>query len=70
MILTTGPTVRHVYERDQYFLQNDPDLQGIAIFFTPELFSVQGIEVLETPLDTDVYINRNFVTQKYIKLVF
>ena len=62
MILTKGPTARHVYERAQHFLQNDPDLQGIANDFTPEMFSVQGIEVLGTPLGTDVDI-RDFVAQ-------
>ncbi len=55
MILAKGPTARHVYERAQYFLQNEPDLQGIANDFTPEMFSVEGIEVLGTPLGTDVY---------------
>ena len=29
-ILAKGPTARHVYERDQHFLQTDPELQGIA----------------------------------------
>jgi hypothetical protein len=67
MILGKGPTVRHVYERVQYLLQNDPDLQGIANDFTPEVFSVQGIEVLGTPLRTDSYI-RNFVAQNCIKI--
>jgi hypothetical protein len=66
-ILAKGPTARHVYERAQYFLQNDPDLQGIANDFTPEMFTVQGIEVLGTPLVTDVYI-RNFVAQNCVKI--
>ena len=56
MILAKGPTARHVYARAQRFLQNDPDLQYIANDFTREMFSVQGIEVLGTPLGTDVYI--------------
>jgi hypothetical protein len=47
------PTDRHVYERAQYFLQTDPDLQVIANDFTPEMFTVKGIEVLRTPLGTD-----------------
>ena len=42
MILTKGPTARYVYERAQYFLQNDPNLQGIANNFTPDMFSVLG----------------------------
>jgi hypothetical protein len=70
MILAKGPTTRHVYERVQYFLQpglNESDLQGITNDFTPEMFSVQGIEVLGTPLDTDTYI-RNFVAQTCIKI--
>ena len=46
-ILAKGPTARHVYERAQYFLQNDPDLQGIANDFTPEMFTVKDIEVLQ-----------------------
>ena len=37
--LAKGPTARHVYERAQYFLQTDPDLQGIANDFTPERYS-------------------------------
>jgi hypothetical protein len=67
MILAKGPTARHVYERGQHFLQNDPDLQGIANDFTQEMFTVQGIEVLGTPLDTDVYV-RIFVDQNCIKI--
>jgi hypothetical protein len=67
MILTKGPTARHVYERDQHFLQRDPELQGIANDFTQEMFTVQGIEVLGTPLDTDVYV-RIFVDQNCIKI--
>jgi hypothetical protein len=66
MILATGRTARHVYERAQCFLQNDPDLQGIANDFTPEMFTVQGI-LLGTPLVTDVYI-RNFVAQNCVKI--
>ncbi len=42
IILTKEPTGRHVYERSKYFLENDPDLQGIANDFTPDMFSVQG----------------------------
>jgi hypothetical protein len=67
MILTKGPTARHVYERAQYFLQNDPDLQGIANDFTPEMCSVQGIEVLGTPSGADTYI-KDFVVQNCIKI--
>jgi hypothetical protein len=37
------------------------DLQVIANDFTPEMFTVQVIEVLGTPVDTDVYV-RDFVT--------
>ena len=51
MILAKGPTARHVDERAQYFLQNE----RIANDFTPEMFSVEGIEVLGTPLGTDVH---------------
>ena len=51
--LTKGPTDRHVFERTQYFLQTDPDLQVIANDFTPEMFTSTGIEVLGTPIGTD-----------------
>jgi hypothetical protein len=54
-------------KRIGHFLQNCPDLQGIANDFTPEMFTVQGIEVLGTPLGTDVYV-RAFVTQNCIKI--
>jgi hypothetical protein len=67
MILTKGPTSRHVYERAQHFLQNDPDLQDVVNDFTQEMFTVQGIEVLGTPLGTDFYV-RNFVAQNCIKI--
>jgi hypothetical protein len=53
--------------RRQYFLENDPDLQVIVNDFTPEMFSVEVIEVLGTTLGTDVYI-RNFVAQNFILL--
>jgi hypothetical protein len=66
---TKGPTDRQVYERDQYFLQTDLDLQDIANDFTPEMFTVKGIEVLGTPLDTHVYI-RDFVDQNCIKAIW
>ena len=58
------PTDRHVYERAQYFLQTDPDLQGIATDFTPEMFTATGIEVLGTPTGTAAYI-KDFVAQKH-----
>jgi hypothetical protein len=66
--LTKGPTVRHVYERVQYFLQTDPDLQGIANDFTPDMFTTTGIEVLGTPIGTDDYI-KDFVAQNSIKIM-
>ncbi len=67
MILTKGPTTHHVYERAQYFLQNDPDLQDIANDFTPDIFSVQGIEVLGTLLGTHTYIKK-FVAHNCFKI--
>jgi hypothetical protein len=67
MILAKGPTARHVYERAQFFPENDPDLQGIANDFTPEMFTVQGIKVLGTPLGIDIYI-RDFVAQNCLKI--
>ncbi len=62
--LAKGPTARHVYERAQYFLQTNPDLQGIANEFTPEMFTATGIEVLGTPTSTAAYI-KDFVAQKH-----
>jgi hypothetical protein len=67
MILAKGPTARHVYERAQYFLQTDPDLQDIANDSTPEMFSVQGMEALGTPLGTDTYI-KEFVAHNCVKI--
>ncbi len=67
MFLGKVPTTRHVYKRVQHFLQNDPDLQGIANNFTPEMFTEQDIEVLGTPLGTDVYV-RDFVAQNCIMI--
>jgi hypothetical protein len=66
--LSKGPSARHVYERTQYFLQNDPDLQSIANDFTPDMFTTTGIQVLGTPIGTDAYI-KDFVDQNSIKIM-
>jgi hypothetical protein len=66
--LAKGPTACHVFERSQYFLQTDPDLQGITNDFTPEMFTSTGIEVLGTPIGTDAYI-KDFVAQNCIKIM-
>ena len=63
-----GPSARHVYERAQYFLHNDPDLQNIVNDFSPEMFTTTGIEVLGTPIGTDDYI-KNFVAENCIKIM-
>jgi hypothetical protein len=46
---------------------NDTDFQGIVNDFTPEMFTVQDIEVLGTPLVTDVYV-RDLITRDVQKL--
>jgi hypothetical protein len=51
-------SVRHLYERVQHFLQSDPGLQHMANVFTPEMFTVEGIEVLGTPIGTESYIKK------------
>ena len=56
MFLAKGTTDRQVYERSHFFLQNDPSLQDIAHNFTLNMFSVQGIEVMGTPIGADTYI--------------
>jgi hypothetical protein len=66
--LAKGPSARHVYERAQYFLHNDPDLQNIVNDFSPEMFTTTGIEVLGTPICTDDYI-KNFVAENCIKIM-
>ena len=68
MFLTNDTTTRHVHERTQVFLQNDPNLQDITQDFTPNMFSVQGIEVLGTPIGSDTYI-MEYVTQNCIKIM-
>jgi hypothetical protein len=66
--LAKDTTVRHVYERTQYFLQNDPNLQVIVNDFTPEMFTVTEIEVLGTPIGTDTNI-KDFVAQNNTKIM-
>ena len=68
MFLAKGTTARHVYQRAQFFLQNDPSLQGIAHDFTSNMFSVEGIEILGTPLGTDIYI-KNYVQNNCLKII-
>ena len=66
--LAKGPTARHEYERAQYFLQTNPDRQGIANDFTLDMFTTTGIEVLGTPIVIDDYI-KDFVSQNSIKIM-
>ena len=68
MFLAKGTTARHVYDRAKFFLQNDPNLQDIAHDFTLNMFSVQGIEVLGTPIGTDTYI-KEYVAQNCLKII-
>ncbi len=67
MFLAKGTTAHHVCDRAQFFLQNDPSLQDIAQDFTLNMFFVQGIEVLGTPIGTDTYI-KEYVAQNCIKI--
>jgi hypothetical protein len=48
--------------------KSDPDQQGIANDFTPEMFTATGIEVLGTPIGTDAYI-KDFVAHNCIKII-
>jgi len=57
-----------LYERAQHFLQSDPGLQHMANEFTPEMFTVEGIEVLGTPIGTESYI-KNFVALNCVKIM-
>ena len=67
--LAKGPiSARHLYERAQHFLRTIPAIQHLANEFTQEMFSVEGIEVLGTPIGTDNYI-RNFVAHNCLKIV-
>jgi len=67
--LAKGPiSARHLYERAQHFLRTDPALRNIANGFTPEMFTVEGIEVLGTPIGTEGYI-KNFVAQNCVKIM-
>ena len=67
--LAKGPiSARHLFERAQHFLQTIPAIQHLAGEFTQEMFTVEGIEVLGTPIGTDNYI-RNFVAQNCLKIV-
>ena len=56
MFLTKGTTARYVYQRAEFFLQNDPILLDITHDFTFNMFSVKSIEILGTPIGTDIYI--------------
>ena len=55
---TKGTTDRNVYPRAEFFPQNDPSLQDIVYDFTFNMFSVKDIEILGTPLPTDIYIKQ------------
>jgi hypothetical protein len=67
--LTKGPiSARHMFERVQHFLRTIPSIHHLAGEFTQEMFTVEGIEVLGTPIGTDNYI-RNFVAHNCLKIV-
>jgi hypothetical protein len=61
-------STRHLYERAKHFLRTIPGIRHLANEFTQEMFTVEGIEVFGTPIDTDSYI-RNFVTKNCLKIV-
>jgi len=66
--LTKDPiSACHLYERAQHFLRTDPALQHMANDLTPEMFTVEGIEVLGTPIGTEGHI-KNFVGQNCVKI--
>ena len=67
-ILPKGPTAQHVYNRAKHFLDNDPDLQEIAIDIMPEMFTTEGIEILGTPVGTDRFIQTQ-VFQNCLKIM-
>ena len=67
MFLAKDTTVSHIFDRARFLLQNDPNLQDIYQDFIPDMFSVEGIEVLGTPIDTDTYI-KTYVTQNCLKI--
>jgi hypothetical protein len=45
-------SARHLYERAQHFLRTIPAIRHLANEFTQEMFTVEGIEVLGTPIGT------------------
>jgi hypothetical protein len=68
-LLAKGPiSARHLYERAKHFLRTDPAPQHIANEFTPEMFTVEGIEVLGIPIRNQGYI-KNFVAQNCVKIM-
>jgi hypothetical protein len=68
MFLTKVTTARHVYQRVAFFLQNDPSLQDIVYDFTFNMLSVEGIEILGTPIGTDIYI-KEYVQNNCLKII-
>ena len=67
--LAKGPiSARHLYERAQHFLRTDPALQHLANEFTEEMFTLEGIQVLGTPIGTAGYI-RNFVAKNCVNII-
>ena len=56
-VLVKGPKTQHVFNRKKHFFEIDPDLQEIVQDFTLDMFTTKGIEVLGSPVDTDIYIN-------------
>jgi hypothetical protein len=68
MFLTKGTTGRHVYQRANFFLQNDPNLQDITYDFTFNMLSVEGIEILGTPIGTDIYI-KEYTQKNCLKII-
>ena len=68
MFLTKGTTARHVNEKAHFFLENDLSLQDITDDFNFNMFSVEDIEILETPIVTDIYI-QEYVQRNCLKII-
>jgi hypothetical protein len=67
-VLSTGPSVDHLFERVKNFLDTDPDHTDITHHFTRDMFTTEDIEVLGTLVVKDRFI-QTFVVENCLKIM-
>ena len=67
-VLAKGTTAQHVFDRAQFFCQDNPDLHDIAQNFSLDMLTVDRIEVVGSPLGNDTF-TKQYVAKNCLKIM-